>query len=459
MKTKMKKPAAALIVVILMFTMMPQATVFAAANRIRNEVLVYDFLVGKLGLNTAAACGILANIECESDFDPLLVSDGGHSLGLVQWNTGRKTAMINYCNNNGYNYKTVAGQLQYLKYDLTVNYKDIYNYMLKVENSKSGAYEAAYHWCFYFERPANKAAKSVQRGNLARGRYSAQGGKVINTTSAFDFDNYRIGFTRTLKVSSEYMKGLDVMYIQIRLGKLGYAIDIDGYYGKGTAAAVRQFQSGHGLDADGICGKLTWDAIVSASGSGLSSGSVAITSHPASVTVTSGDSVRFTVKATGSGLKYQWYYRKAGASGWSLWENHTTASTAAVSNDTWNGMQVKCVVTDGSGKTAESKAATVTLKLPLSIISQPASVTANVGDVVRFTVKARGTGLKYQWYYKKSGASEWSKWNDHITATTTATVNGTWNGIQLRCVVTDAGGSKVTSKSATVTFASVVAVG
>ena len=31
-----------------------------------------------------------------------------------------------------------------------------------------------------------------------------------------------------------------------------------------------------------------------------------------------------------------------------------------------------------------------------------------------------GSGLKYQWYYKKSGASDWSVWNNHTTATTSA---------------------------------------
>jgi hypothetical protein len=53
-------------------------------------------------------------------------------------------------------------------------------------------------------------------------------------------------------------------------------------------------------------------------------------------------------------------------------------------------MQVKCVVTDGGGNSAESQAATVTMNIPLEIITQPQSVTANVGDDVKFSVKARG---------------------------------------------------------------------
>lgn len=35
----------------------------------------------------------------------------------------------------------------------------------------------------------------------------------------------------------------------------------DGIYGKGTVAAVKNFQQAHGLTADGICGPITWKAI------------------------------------------------------------------------------------------------------------------------------------------------------------------------------------------------------
>ena len=89
---------------------------------------------------------------------------------------------------------------------------------------------------------------------------------------------------------------------------------------------------------------------------------LAIISHPAAVTVSAGDEVSFIVKAEGLGLGYQWYYRKAGAAGWNLWKGHTTATTVAVANATWDGMQVYCVVTDSGGNTAASDPATITLR-------------------------------------------------------------------------------------------------
>ena len=35
----------------------------------------------------------------------------------------------------------------------------------------------------------------------------------------------------------------------------------DGIFGAGTESALKAFQRDHGLNADGICGPLTWDAL------------------------------------------------------------------------------------------------------------------------------------------------------------------------------------------------------
>ena len=58
----------------------------------------------------------------------------------------------------------------------------------------------------------------------------------------------------------------------------------------------------------------------------------------------------------------------------------------------------------------------------LTITKQPQNVTVKPGSTVKFTVAAKGSGtLKYQWYYKKSGASDWSLWKGHTAASTQAT--------------------------------------
>ena len=173
---------------------------------------------------------------------------------------------------------------------------------------------------------------------------------------------------------------------------------------------------------------------------------LAITSQPKSITVSEGDKATFSVEATGTGLSYQWYYRKSTMSKGEVWNGHNTPTTSARANSTWNLMKVWCVVTDKSGASVKSQSSTVSLRQPLTILSQPQDVTLNVGNTAYFRVAAQGTGkLKYQWYYKKSGAKEWTLWKGHTTASTFATANSTWNLMQVYCNITDETGTSVDS--------------
>ena len=178
---------------------------------------------------------------------------------------------------------------------------------------------------------------------------------------------------------------------------------------------------------------------------------VSITGQPQSLTAKPGDTVTFTVQAEGEGLSYQWYYRKAGAKSWSVWKGHTAASTSAAVNSSWNMMRLYCRVTDEAGGSADSDEAVVRVQQPLEITSQPSDVTAKVGDTVKFTVAAQGTGeLSYQWYYRKAGAKSWSLWKGHTAASTSAAVNSSWNMMRLYCRVTDEAGGSADSDEAVI---------
>lgn len=86
-----------------------------------------------------------------------------------------------------------------------------------------------------------------------------------------------------------------------------------------------------------------------------------ITQHPSNVTAAAGENVSFVVKATGEGeLTYQWYIKKVNGD-WKAWTGHTTPTTSATTNSTWNGMQIYCTVTDGNGNSVTSNAATITI--------------------------------------------------------------------------------------------------
>ncbi len=132
------------------------------------EYVIYKFLTGEMGLNRAAAMGVIANIKYESGFKSTIGGDGGTSYGLCQWHLGRKTNLINWCRNNNFDYTTVEGQLHFLQYELTTRYPSVYTYLKKVDNTAEGAYDAAYYFCFNFEAPAARTSQSTARGKYAR---------------------------------------------------------------------------------------------------------------------------------------------------------------------------------------------------------------------------------------------------------------------------------------------------
>ena len=90
-----------------------------------------------------------------------------------------------------------------------------------------------------------------------------------------------------------------------------------------------------------------------------------ITTQPKDLSVTAGDTAKFTVAATGTGtLKYQWQSRKNSSSEWSnSGQNGAKTKTLSVATTAGlNGWQFRSVVTDTNGQKAYSDVAKVTVK-------------------------------------------------------------------------------------------------
>ena len=169
-----------------------------------------------------------------------------------------------------------------------------------------------------------------------------------------------------------------------------------------------------------------------------------ITSQPADVTAQEGDTVTFTVGARGGGLKYQWYYKKNGASGWSVWSGKTSPSASGKMAADWDGMQVYCVVTGEDGDTVSSRTAKATLRKSLTakMTAQYASPQP-AGTTIRLTVSASGgTGTyRYKFYSECNGV--WTKlwdYSDRNTYNWHATTVGTHT---VYCDVKDGSGKIV----------------
>nr|WP_165480987.1 immunoglobulin domain-containing protein [Legionella tucsonensis] len=135
-----------------------------------------------------------------------------------------------------------------------------------------------------------------------------------------------------------------------------------------------------------------------------------ITTQPVSQTVTEGQSVTFSVTATGTApLSYQWKKDGVAIAG------ATTASYNIPSVALADAGNYTVDVSNSAGTVISSTAVlTVNSVIPPSITTQPISQTVTVGQSVTFSVTATGTApLSYQW--KKNGVA--------IAGATTASYN------------------------------------
>ena len=174
----------------------------------------------------------------------------------------------------------------------------------------------------------------------------------------------------------------------------------------------------------------------------------AITVQPKSVTEAVGETAKFTVTATGSGLRYQWQYNNG--SGWanSSQSGCRTATLRVPVTAARDGQKYRCIVTAANGLTVTSSAAVLSVKT--AILTQPQNVTAAVGETAKFTVTASGTDLTYQWQYNNGSGWNNSTQSGCHTATLRVPVTAARDGQKYRCVIIGESDSLV-SAAATLT--------
>lgn len=137
-----------------------------------------DYIVKTLVANsatTAGACGVLANIEAESNFNTGALGDGGTSYGICQWHNERWTNLKTYCSRNGYNASSIEGQTAFLIYELKNSYSSVWS-SIRTAKGKQGARDTAYMMCVKFERPANATTRGKERSNRADKWWGIYGG-------------------------------------------------------------------------------------------------------------------------------------------------------------------------------------------------------------------------------------------------------------------------------------------
>ncbi len=156
----------------LVMSISPQ-TVFAEDA----AMVVFRYVVDEMDLSPAAACGIMGNIQAESNFNAGI--SGSMGVGLCQWTGVRASRLHAFCASNKLDSMTAAGQVAFIHHELKTVYPHVFAYLQSVSNDANGAYSAAYQFCVSYEIPANAASMGAYRGSLARNVYWPRFGETM----------------------------------------------------------------------------------------------------------------------------------------------------------------------------------------------------------------------------------------------------------------------------------------
>ena len=177
--------------------------------------------------------------------------------------------------------------------------------------------------------------------------------------------------------------------------------------------------------------------------------SLGIIQSPNDISVVSGKTVQFSIKATGTNVSYKWQYTTDNGQTWNNIYNNDTAKTASLTfsmNPLYDGRLYRCIVSDKTGSKYSTKAK---LNCTLGIIENPKDIAEVQGKAFSLRVKAIGDNLKYQWQYTADEGKNWKNVNEESgkSATLKLTMDGHFNGRQYRCVVSNSQGVLYTKRA------------
>ena len=185
-----------------------------------NEDTCYNFLRDTVGINCAAACGVLGNMYVESwhKFDPLSYNSKENAWGICQWRNDRLNNLKSRYPNS---WKTLDSQLHFLVDELNgLDYagKKTLSYLKGRADDVNGADEAALYFAKEFERC--DSASYDERRSWAKSSFNdrkeAKPIPIHIVDSRFadfvPFQSYALG-TWNISVYDEYEKQYSNRYI------------------------------------------------------------------------------------------------------------------------------------------------------------------------------------------------------------------------------------------------------
>ena len=169
------------------------------------------------------------------------------------------------------------------------------------------------------------------------------------------------------------------------------------------------------------------------------------------VNVALGGTFTVSVEARGRGpLSYQWYLMEPDGD---MLHEPIEGATGSTYKDVLTeenvGHYVFCMIQDAYGNSITSEDILLPEPTELEIMVQPEDAAVKLGETYEITVEAEGDGLKYQWWFKSKGHTEFHKsavkTNTYSDELTDDRINR-----QVYCVITDQYGNSVQTDTVTI---------
>lgn len=177
-----------------------------------------------------------------------------------------------------------------------------------------------------------------------------------------------------------------------------------------------------------------------------------LTTQPIAATAKDGETVTFSIAASGGNLNCQWEYRTSSNGTWSA-SKASDSRSEKLSVDVlyeMNGYQFRCKISNSVGTTySDTVTLTVTQSMP-RISKQPDSVTTEDGRSALFSITASGGNLSYQWEHLTSSGGSWEEIDSATGKSLSLDASVSMDNYRYRCKVSNAAGT-VYSDSASLT--------
>lgn len=266
-----------------------------------NAAKIFFNLTDK-GISFNGACGVLGNIQAESNFNPGIVEHGsGIGYGLCQWSFGRRTTLNAYAVSKGKKVSDLDLQCDFLYKELTESYKAV---LTELEKKDTTPEKSADIFVRKFERPANVDKTSIVRQRNAKewadkmsgapgGGGSSGGGLEVHPEKLFSSDNYEyIDWEK--KKSRTYSKAYLDYVDSIKTGLRSLRLATDNITAVLDSAVSSLIDAISQAQADSISGKVPTKR---------KKGLVASTSLPTSISYVESPYVSVTIGGRTIGIK------------------------------------------------------------------------------------------------------------------------------------------------------------